>query len=317
MQERLYKFDNLKGILIFLVVFAHFLAYVDGVKILRLTIYSFHMPMFLFISGYFASFDRKNIVFRLIYPYVIFQTLYLIFDIYYLKTDNLVLTFTRPRWILWYLFALIVYRLLIPFFDTPSPKKQFIIMICTTLTALLAGFDRKLGYDFSASRIICFMPFFLAGFYLRKYPPVPTPGKFKQYIFNLILFILLAAIMVKILEAGFISLKMFFGSYSYEAMQYNIKIRLLHFVFAGIWIAAGILLMPNRKIPLLSQAGRYSLPIYLLHGFAVRYIGRQFESLPFSYAFLLSLSLFILLGNKYSNRIFISQFKGKWIEKFI
>ena len=61
MTKRIYKFDNLKAILIFLVVFGHFLELVEGHKLLYLTIYSFHMPLFLFLSGYFARFDRKKI----------------------------------------------------------------------------------------------------------------------------------------------------------------------------------------------------------------------------------------------------------------
>ncbi|MDA3100191.1 acyltransferase family protein, partial [Staphylococcus pseudintermedius] len=52
-------FDNARAILIFLVVFGHLIQpYTDAhptVYALYLLIYSFHMPAFLFISGYFAK----------------------------------------------------------------------------------------------------------------------------------------------------------------------------------------------------------------------------------------------------------------------
>lgn len=57
-KERLF-FDNARAILILLVVFGHMLQpYTSGDKYLSalyLVIYSFHMPTFLFISGYFAK----------------------------------------------------------------------------------------------------------------------------------------------------------------------------------------------------------------------------------------------------------------------
>lgn len=59
LKERDYFFDNARAILILLVVFGHMLQpYTSGDKYLSalyLVIYSFHMPTFLFISGYFAK----------------------------------------------------------------------------------------------------------------------------------------------------------------------------------------------------------------------------------------------------------------------
>lgn len=52
-------FDNAKFILIFLVVFGHFLqtfiADYAGVRVLYIYIYTFHMPAFVLISGFFAK----------------------------------------------------------------------------------------------------------------------------------------------------------------------------------------------------------------------------------------------------------------------
>ena len=62
MTKREYRFDNAKFILILLVVFGHILEHFQGryVPGIYRTVYLFHMPMFIFISGYFAKFDRKK-----------------------------------------------------------------------------------------------------------------------------------------------------------------------------------------------------------------------------------------------------------------
>lgn len=76
------RFDNLKGILIFLVVFGHLLELVGGPAAAWLyrLIYSLHMPAFVFCSGWFARFDAERFFRRLLYPYLVYQTLYLLFD---------------------------------------------------------------------------------------------------------------------------------------------------------------------------------------------------------------------------------------------
>lgn len=50
------KLDNFKGILIFLVVLGHIVGVSkEGVENIVNYIYSFHMPAFVFISGYFSK----------------------------------------------------------------------------------------------------------------------------------------------------------------------------------------------------------------------------------------------------------------------
>ena len=76
--------DNLKGVLILLVVFAHYLIlYVEqnvaslAVQTLCFFIYSFHMPLFVFVSGFFSK-DvgkaRETAFTRLLLPYFFFNT---------------------------------------------------------------------------------------------------------------------------------------------------------------------------------------------------------------------------------------------------
>ena len=86
-KQRVSFWDNLKGILIILVVLGHFLYiyYDTGLsKYIVNTIYMFHMPAFVFASGYFAKSDStrsKSSVCKLAVAYVIFNTVMMLFNI--------------------------------------------------------------------------------------------------------------------------------------------------------------------------------------------------------------------------------------------
>lgn len=93
-KERDYFFDNIKAVLIFLVVLGHFLLPIhEGGNVLVLIkrlIYVFHMPLFVFVSGYFSKriykdgkYNFKKILY-LIKAYILFvvaiQAVYAISD---------------------------------------------------------------------------------------------------------------------------------------------------------------------------------------------------------------------------------------------
>src|SRR5690606_18416852 len=105
MEEKILKqrdsfFDNAKLLLIILVVMGHMIEPLAGgqtLKPLYMLIYSFHMPLFILISGYFSknytseSYARKVIT-NLVLPYVIFETLYSLLD--FVLSNGAPLTFT-------------------------------------------------------------------------------------------------------------------------------------------------------------------------------------------------------------------------------
>src|SRR5699024_53133 len=83
--ERNAYFDNAKVILIFLVVFGHliqpFISASSELNTLYLWIYTFHMPAFIFLAGFFAKGSGNkeyiiNLAKKLLIPYIFFQLLY-------------------------------------------------------------------------------------------------------------------------------------------------------------------------------------------------------------------------------------------------
>ncbi|MCD8365289.1 MAG: acyltransferase family protein, partial [Clostridiales bacterium] len=73
-----FHFDNIKAVLIFLVVLGHVFrnlgANGDEYLVYKI-IYSFHMPAFLFISGYFMKYNPKKFFAGLVPLYLLFQTI--------------------------------------------------------------------------------------------------------------------------------------------------------------------------------------------------------------------------------------------------
>ncbi|GAA5344329.1 fucose 4-O-acetylase-like acetyltransferase [Planifilum fimeticola] len=165
-------FDNAKFVLITLVVIGH--AYTnlrhdnEIVKTAYLLIYSFHMPLFILISGYFTKnynkpgYMQKTIA-TLLVPYFIFEVIYSVFRHYLYQTENLNLTILIPYWSMWFLLSLFLWRMLLPYFlQFKRP-----LLLCF-LVAVLAGYVEGVDQFLSLQRTLGFFPFFLLGFYLQK-----------------------------------------------------------------------------------------------------------------------------------------------------
>ncbi len=289
--------DNLKGILIVLVVLGHFLELCMGKgfsRYLYILIYFFHMPLFVYCSGYFAKCTKvgERILKRLLIPYVIFQMLYILFERVVLKND-LEMQFSKPYWILWYLFAMIVWTILLPVVSTDSRKKQVLIFIMAVAAALLAGYDNGVGRSMSLSRIIVYFPFFLLGYDLHMWDkereglPVEgkekgrevvtrkldvLAGKYRNVINCVVIASFIGIVVVTERYMGNWKLSWFYEAASYKSTGSGIEFRLFHLA-AGMLGVFGIRrFLPDKRIPIVHKLGQKTMPIYLTHGFLVKWI---------------------------------------------
>ena len=134
-QSRDYLFDNYKVLLIALVVMGHFieLSYRnnDFLYTVKWLIVSFHMPAFIFISGYFSKRDLplKTLIQKLLIPYLVYELLYYALYTFIIeKPTELYLLY--PKFSLWYIQALFFWRLL-----TPVIRRIPGYMICHSRTS--------------------------------------------------------------------------------------------------------------------------------------------------------------------------------------
>lgn len=167
---RIYYFDNLKMILILLVVFGHFIekSKSDIARSAFLFIYSFHMPLFIFISGYFSrkSIDKKdkNKIINFFSLYLILKIIFFIIDKFIYKREISFSLFTTD-WLEWYLFAMGSWYLISILLKDVNKKY---ILIFNIILSLIIGYDKCIGDLYCLSRIIVFYPFFVLGSIISK-----------------------------------------------------------------------------------------------------------------------------------------------------
>lgn len=311
-----YKIDNLKFFLIFCVVFGHMFE-VFGKGGIYLVIYSFHMPAFIFVSGYFARFDARKIVSSLIYPYFLFQTIYIVFDAFinHKGIGGLEFQYTTPYWLLWYLLAMTFYYLLIPFMESMDYK---LLMALACVISLIAGFDQSMGYYLSLSRFFTFLPYFVLGIGWKHWKLDSLLENRAFRVINII-FVLITCVIIG--KYKFITDSMLYGSRSYVAADYNILIKALLLLCGINWIMLFMWVFPRIKIPLVSCVGENTLVIFLAHGFIKKLMERLGGIFVYSrvvnigLAVLISLIIVFIFGNKYIGALGRYVCTGEWIGK--
>ena len=129
-------------------------------------IYSFHMPLFVFISGYFTrpgEISAKS--FRSAFH---FLSLFIIFDLLMWAVNSRdlgVRSALTPQYAMWYLLSMFYWRLGAMFI-----RKEWLTVrnfIAVTLFSALIGFVPFIGEVFSFNRTFCFLCFFVAGMMCR------------------------------------------------------------------------------------------------------------------------------------------------------
>lgn len=272
-RQRDYLLDNYKALLITLVVMGHFIEPCyqnnDFLYTLKWLIVSFHMPAFIFISGYFSRRALKFSVIlqKLLVPYIVYEFVYYFFYIFVIhKETGLYLLY--PKFSLWYLLALFVWRAV-----TPYVKKCPHYMLLSAAAGLLIGLSGMPDNFLSLPRILYFYPFFLAGMDFRR----TDLAKLQKKLFR---FLSAAGIMLFagcILYApvfGSLSVKVFYGRYNYDFLGQDvisgILWRIACYAIGFAMTFAVMLLIPSRKT-FFSYIGTRTMAIYLFHGLTYSY----------------------------------------------
>lgn len=270
-------FDNAKVILIFLVVFGHliqpFIGESEGINTLYMWIYTFHMPAFIFLAGFFAKGSGNltyifNLAKKLLIPYLCFQLLYTLYYVWLGKTGWQGIFY--PQWSLWFLFSLFSWHLLlIGFKKIPA----FFSVTVAMMIGLIVGYFEEVGHLFSLSRTFVFFPFFLFGYWCTKEQVMWLKRKAIK-IGSLIILIIGA---VAIYFAPDLNSGWLFASKSYGELQmpaYGGAARL--FVYAtSTLMAMSVLAWMPRKQQWFTSLGTKTLYVYLLHGFFIQFFRQK------------------------------------------
>ena len=267
--------DNFKFILIALVIVGHAIEPVIGrfewVKEVYIFIYLFHMPMFAYISGAVSS--RKiddavinSIVSKLVIPYVLLEIVYSIFDYFVFSRNSLSISPLVPYWILWYMFSLILWRILLPIFA------QFKFPIVLSLLVGLGCGLNAYNYNLSFSRTFVFLPFFLIGHYKHS----QFLGIMQRFKVSRIIGVTIIAVMFALtltIECSSFNVGWLYGSKSYSSLgvgwEQGAFNRFCIYVL-GFLLGMGFLAIVPKGHGFYTVYGKESLYIYVLHGFIMK-----------------------------------------------
>ncbi|HET9382275.1 MAG TPA: acyltransferase family protein [Streptomyces sp.] len=166
-------FDNAKYLAIVLVAMGHAWEPLKGdsriVESAYMVVYSFHMPAFIIISGFFSrSFDmRPSRVKRLItgvaVPYIIFETAYPVFKRFVNDNPDQKISLLDPWYLTWFLVALFLWRVTTPIWKTVRHPLPLALAI-----AMMASMSPEIGDDLDLQRVLQFLPYFVLGLCMKS-----------------------------------------------------------------------------------------------------------------------------------------------------
>lgn len=275
MQQRVSYFDNAKFILITFVVFGHFIrSYIEHNDIILTVykfIYSFHMPAFILIAGFFSKkvYQKgylKKMAIKFLLPYFIFQVVYFIY--YYLigkESEASQFDLFNPYWSLWFLLSLFFWNLLLYFFA--KLNKWVAISLSISLSLVIGYFDFIDNY-LSLSRTFVFFPIFLIGYYLKL-------EHFQRIVSRPIRIVSMILLIIVFVSFYYISFhyEWLYGSKPYSFFTDEpieaIWTRLGVYFLIAFTTLCFLTLIPTRKT-FFTHWGKRTFYVYLLHGFIIQ-----------------------------------------------
>ncbi|MCC8076550.1 MAG: acyltransferase family protein [Clostridiales bacterium] len=276
-QGRLAKWDNLKAVLIFLVVFAHLFRRVNGERPIMagvfFFIYLFHMPAFIFVSGLFSknavkkrNYDR---VFSFFLVYLI--TKFLIWFVQLLLKEDFVsdMPYTnlfRETGVAWYGLAMCVFLLMTMFLERYRIPN---LMVVSIALGCLVGYCKDVGAVGSMSRILVFYPYFLAGYALEPKQILHVTEHWYSRALSVAVLAVTCWLCLQYREeltpySEFLKGKTDFSALE-ELAPYGGLFRLALYAVSFLLTFCLIAVIPNFHIPVVSTVGQRTLSIYMFH----------------------------------------------------
>lgn len=280
------RIDAVKYWLIVIVVAGHILKRDEFLEIhecdiLSRWIYFFHMPLFIFLSGFFSrKKDRKDFpasIWKLLEPLIIFQVLGLV--LFNSLSFSIIL---NPWFVLWYLYCLIYWRLMIQIIPDKilnNTKLIVITSLCVGIAANYIPFNEFL----SIHNTFYFMPYFFLGYCMRG-KNLFLPNKYKPLCF---IFLLLTLIIPTFFSQELVGLT---PSKPYVIILTYGLILLVSVAFINIcpvtsWIA---------------KQGRLTLQYFIFHAFLLRLLTMMMVKFNFPVslfaAAIYTIAIIIILG---------------------
>lgn len=269
-KERIWYWDTVKFLMILAVVIGHCverMTYAGETAFmpLNLFIYTFHMPMFLFVFGVFYSEKNtvRKIVFYLAAGYLLKVYSYLSTLLINGQANFKPFYDGGPPW---FMFVLAWYTLLAWLLRKADSR---IVLAVSIVIPLVTGYFRCVNDCLCLSRMFVYFPFFWLGKMLDRDRLLMKIRGLKKY-FRIpsicLLAVWLILCIVRIDDLGILS-HLFTGRNPFSVSTHGMGFlyRLLTDAITLIIGAAILFVVPERKIPLISYMGRNTVNVYFWH----------------------------------------------------
>ncbi|WP_207957623.1 acyltransferase family protein [Streptomyces sp. YIM 98790] len=268
-------FDNAKYLAILLVGLGHSWGpLLDGSRsaaALYMFVYTFHMPAFILIAGYFSRHwtgrpeQLKRLITGIGVPYLVFEVLYIAFHRQVAGGDQ-PFSLLDPYYVTWFLIALFIWRL-----TTPLWRVVRWPVAVAFLIAAAASVQPHLGDDFNIVRVFQFLPFFVLGLQLRpehfallRRPGVRTAAGIT----------VLAGLAVAYWAAPRYTNRWFYRTYSAQELGYEWwagLVMVTALTVCGLLLTAAFLAFTPTRRMWFTALGAGTVYGYLLHGFLAKF----------------------------------------------
>lgn len=272
-------FDNAKFLAIILVVLGHlwaqFYKYDELIRAVYTFVYAFHMPMFVFTVGYFSrgffrSTDKaRTLIGQVIAPFVIFSLLYRA-ELWWIKGVPFnVNDVFRPHYLMWFLLALLGWRLSAPIW--PHLRHPFAAAIAVSL---VAG-SSQVMLDSTTARMMTLLPFFVLGLTIQPERLAVLRRSAARWYGAATLAVGLAVAVViayRYHQYPF-EMRWLWWSDGYRAMHVppitGMAVR-SGMIVLGLLLGAAFLAVVPRKRTWFTQLGTGTMYVFLLHGLILK-----------------------------------------------
>jgi len=281
-KRRLPLWDNARFACVALVVLGHAVQRLtydsDAALALYLLVYAFHMPAFAIISGYFskagapARREMARVITDIVVPYVVFEGLWTLAK--WLVEGRANPNLTQPSWTLWFLLALGIFRIVLPYLALLR-----LPLLWTLVISVGVGYLPNVDSTFALTRTLGLLPFFTLGWWLREHDVMERLGLLGRRPWWMF-----AAAGAAFAAAGACA-------WSFASVWRDVDLRTWLFyddayadLVGGQWWAGGVrlaliavalvlcaaflVLVPRRRM-WWTHFGQYTMYVYLLHSFVL------------------------------------------------
>jgi fucose 4-O-acetylase-like acetyltransferase len=274
--------DNARFLCVLLVVIGHGIQRqtIDSNIALAvyLLVYAFHMPAFAIISGYFTKSGpptkraMKRVLTDILLPYFIMETIWTV--VQWLVEGKTDVNPTRPSWTLWFLLALGIFRLVLPYLALLRWPLLWAIAL-----SIGVGYLDNVDNTFSLSRTIGILPFFVLGWKLNEWKLVDR----WRFADRAVWWVRGAAVATFVAWGGVIwtyialwrqiDLRFwFFYDRPYDGLgsdQWFAGLLRLGFIILAVLLSFAFFTLIPRSANFLTSFGQSTMYVYLLHSFVL------------------------------------------------